>query len=519
MTKETRKKKNTPFLFYSIQTKLLALFFSFFLILMVIMLVLSQRSLTSIIDESQGDLYRERLDFIIDELEEADSLLKEMPRSVAGQRVGEIQKEVLAVIREKYYKTPLLDHYPFIIDPDILIILHPTMARGTDNRENIPWSRNFREGKEGDFTEIFFGTEKWYLYKWYDPWNWIICYTVPLDVKYKDVQLFQKSLAFFMILITLIFTPPIITLIRNITMPLGKLTEITGKISRGDLDQSIPISGRDEISDLSRSIKAMQDSIKQKIEALNREMKDKTLMKEQLAQNQKLDAIGQLAGGVAHDFNNVLAGISGAAQLLASLHDDTESRLYTNMIIQSADSAAELTTKLLAFGRKSQLIKRSTDLHKLIHDTLLILNRTLDKKVCLSLSLNAEPALIWSDAAAIQNSIINIAINAAHAMKGGGDLTIETAGVSLSEEECRRSSFDLKPGDYIKLTIADTGTGIPPEYLSRIFEPFFTTKEKDKGTGLGLASVYGTVLDHKGSITVHSTPGQGTSFTLLLPCP
>ena len=512
------KNEKRQFLFHSIQTKLLTLFFSFFLILMAMIIILSEIRLTAIAEECRGDLYRERLDLIINELGRAEYSLRYSGEQATEER-KELQKTALENIKDRYYLSTSPEQYPFIIDPDIIVTLHPTMAEGTDNRRNIPWSGNFETSREGDFTADYFGTKKWYLYKWFAPWDWIICYTVPIDVVYRDVRLFQKSLVFFMILIKLIFIPLIITLILNITGPLAMLTDITWKISRGDLGQSIPVKGKGEIGDLEKSIKTMQDSIKQKIEAMNREMRDKTIMKEQLAQSQKLDAIGQLAGGVAHDFNNILTGISGAAQLLAGLHDDEESRIYTNMIIQSADSAAELTAKLLAFGRKSQLLKRSTDLHALIRDTLLILDRTLDKKISLHLSLKANPSHIWCDTTAIQNGIINIATNAAHAMGQGGDLTIGTSLRPLSEADCRDSSFDLSPGYYAELSIADTGTGIPPEHLDKIFEPFFTTKEKDKGTGLGLASVYGTVMDHKGAITVKSTPGEGTEFKLLLPCP
>ena len=510
------KKRKRQSGFNSLQTKLLVLFLLLYSVLMILILFMADRRLTVIIDESQEDLYREKMDSIFYELIRMDQLWRDV--NYDEEYREEIQARLLETISGRYYKKEPLNDYPFIIDKDIITIIHPVLASGTDQRENIPWQYKFKEGAEGEFEANYFGTEKWYLYKWFEPWDWIICYTVPLNVKYQDVDQFQRSLLIIIIGLSLIYIPLVTASLRGIIKPIRELTDITGRISRGDLDQSVPKRGNDEIGALSESISSMQDSIREKISDLNREMIEKTHMKERLAQSQKLDAIGQLAGGVAHDFNNALTGISGAAQILETLNRDGESASYIQMIIESSDKAAALTAKLLAFGRKTQLIKREADLHEIIDDALLILERSLDKKISIELSLNAAPSQIWCDSPAIQNIILNLGVNAAQAMKKGGRLTIGTENRDLSPVDCRNSSFELEPGPYVELTVKDTGPGIPADIRDKIYEPFFTTKERGEGTGMGLASVYGTVQDHRGAIIMESSPEKGTCFTLLLPC-
>ena len=157
------------------------------------------------------------------------------------------------------------------------------------------------------------------------------------------------------------------------------------------------------------------------------------------------------------------------------------------------------------------------DLHQLIRESVKFLERTIDKKINLSIVLNAESSLIIGDFALLENVLINMGINAAHAMPNGGNLTFSTRNIHLDQVYCQNSTFDLQPGDYLDLIIEDNGSGIPENKLPHIFEPFFTTKEQGKGTGLGLSTVYGTVQQHSGEITVYSELGQGASFHVLLP--
>ncbi len=243
-------------------------------------------------------------------------------------------------------------------------------------------------------------------------------------------------------------------------------------------------------------------------------------MEEQLNHRSKMDAIGQLAGGVAHDFNNMLAGIMGAAQLLKLPKKglNNESLVFVDLILQAVERAADLTSRLLAFGRKDKIPSTAQDVHDIIDDTISILKSTIDKKIKLTVKKDAENFIIVGDNSELQNVFMNIAINASHAMPNGGKLQIETKNIQLDKTYCDASPFVIFPGEYIKIELRDTGSGIPLENLRKIFEPFFTTKEQGKGTGLGLATVYKTVQHHQGVIDVYSEVGEGTAFHILLPC-
>ncbi len=242
-------------------------------------------------------------------------------------------------------------------------------------------------------------------------------------------------------------------------------------------------------------------------------------LNEQLSHSRKMDAIGQLAGGVAHDFNNILAGILGCSNLLRKRFDKSEKESkYLDMMERSVMRAADLTSKLLAFGRRGKIHSTAIDMNKVVDDTILILERTIDKRIKLTVNKNAKNSFITGDGSEIQNAFMNIGINASHAMPDGGVFEIETENIELNQAYCDASTFELFPGEYIKITLRDTGCGIPFENQKKIFEPFFTTKESGKGTGLGLAAVYGTVQDHHGAITVYSEPDVGTIFHIILPC-
>lgn len=243
-------------------------------------------------------------------------------------------------------------------------------------------------------------------------------------------------------------------------------------------------------------------------------------LQEQLNQSQKMDAIGQLAGGVAHDFNNMLGGIIGAAELLQSPEIDLNQigLNYVNMILEASNRAADLTAKLLAFGRKGKVSSTSIDVHYIIDDTLTLLKRTLDKKIEITVLKKAKNSIIVGDNSALQNSFLNLGINASQAMTDGGELNIKTSNIHLNENYCMNSSFDIAAGNYVDIEIRDSGCGIPNENIDKIFEPFFTTKKHGEGTGLGLASVYGTVQNHLGAITLESELGKGTVFHIYLPC-
>jgi PAS domain S-box-containing protein len=252
--------------------------------------------------------------------------------------------------------------------------------------------------------------------------------------------------------------------------------------------------------------------------SFTREISDRKEMEARIRQAEKMEAIGQLAGGVAHDFNNQLSGIMGYANLLKiELVDNPDLAEYVENIMTATRRSAGLTAQLLAFSRQGKYLSVPVDAHALIDEAVHILSRSIDKNIAIGKTFDAPSAAITGDPAQLENALLNLAINARDAMPAGGEMTFATRIVELDESFCSEYSFEIRPGPYLQIRVVDTGTGMSTEVKRRIFEPFFTTKEPGKGTGMGLASVYGTVKNHKGAIDVQSTPGAGTEFVLYFP--
>ena len=244
---------------------------------------------------------------------------------------------------------------------------------------------------------------------------------------------------------------------------------------------------------------------------------DRKVLEDQLRQAQKMEAIGQLAGGVAHDFNNLLTVISGYSELLQHhLSTDDTLRRHAEQIKIAGDRASALTRQLLAFSRQQVFRPIVLDLNVVVANLLEMLPRLIGEHIELKTALGPEPTLIKTDAGQLEQVLMNLAINARDAMPRGGVLTIETSNVSLDESACQRLGT-VSPGPYVQLTVRDTGCGMDPATQTRIFEPFFTTKDLGKGTGLGLATVYGIITQSRGAISVDSAPGRGATFTVYLP--
>lgn len=240
---------------------------------------------------------------------------------------------------------------------------------------------------------------------------------------------------------------------------------------------------------------------------------------EELNHVRKMEAVGQLAGGIAHDFNNMLGGIMGAAELLRNPKRglDEKGRKLTDLILRASSQAANLTTKLMAFGRKGRVTSQVADINRIVSDSVAILQKTIDRKIVISMFPAGTAAPVLADVTGLQNAFINLGINAAHAMPDGGALSFDQRIVDLGPADCDGSPFKIRPGRYVEIEVGDSGCGIEPENLEHIFEPFFTTRKQGQGSGLGLAAVYGTVREHQGAIQVFSRVGEGTVFLIHLP--
>jgi len=249
--------------------------------------------------------------------------------------------------------------------------------------------------------------------------------------------------------------------------------------------------------------------------AIKQDVTERHLLESQLRQSQKMEAIGQLAGGVAHDFNNILAALLMQTQLVEMIEDLPQEvvdgleqiRAFTNR-------ASDLTRQLLLFSRRQIMQPRNLDLNEVVTNLAKMLQRIIGEDVRLQLNLHPTPLMTRADPGMLEQVLLNLAVNARDAMPKGGQLRIDTTETNVAENA---AGPEMVPGHYVCFSVSDTGTGIPPEILPKIFEPFFTTKEAGKGTGLGLATVFGIVKQHGGWITVDNRPGQGVTFQVYLP--
>ena len=294
------------------------------------------------------------------------------------------------------------------------------------------------------------------------------------------------------------------------TRPLSSLVEGVRALERGDYDYPLHSRGTDEVAKVTVAFGRMRSTLKEN-------ESEQELLQEQLRKAQKMEAIGRLAGGVAHDFNNLLTVIKGHGDLMLDGMEPTNPFYGSARQIEKAsDRAAALTRQLLAFSRMQVLQPKILNLNSLVSEMFSILKRLVREDIAFTFRSGESLARVKADPGQIEQVIMNLAVNASDAMPSGGSLTIETQNFPADETFCS-SRVPLEPGEYVRLVVEDTGHGMDAATMARIFEPFFTTKELGKGTGLGLATVYGVVKQSGGCIWVDSLPGKGTRFEVYLP--
>jgi signal transduction histidine kinase/CheY-like chemotaxis protein len=286
--------------------------------------------------------------------------------------------------------------------------------------------------------------------------------------------------------------------------PLVSLARLSESLGRGEA-VSVPPSEIAEVQELGNAI-----------EVASRALAERRKLEHHLRHTQRLETLGTLAGGVAHDFNNILTTILGHSDILLARGDREESEQEALQEIRKAgERAARLTGQLLAFSRKQVAVTQPLDLNIIVSDSRSMLGRLIGENISLDVRLAPDLALVTADPGQLEQVLMNLVVNARDAMPDGGTLTIETRNTQLTPEDAQGATF-VVPGSFVSLSVSDTGTGMDEATRKRIFEPFFTTKERGKGTGLGLTTVYGIVKQSGGYILVETEPGKGSSFVIYL---
>src|SRR6185295_5094138 len=382
---------------------------------------------------------------------------------------------------------------------------------------------------------------------------WLVLIEFPDDVVLKPVSGFVKRMLIIGAFLFVMGVASAFVLSCNITGPLYELTAGATAISRGDHSRRVNINRRDELGQLATAFNAMVEKLRESQRELERKVQDRTAQLEeanrrlellseshaekrslaereredalealhntekQLVQSQKLEAVGRLAGGISHDFNNLLTVILGYTDI--SKRSLTEGDpLFRNLeeISKASERAASLTRQLLAFSRKQVMQPKVFDMNIVVSDLRKMLRRVIGEDIEVRVTAESDLGNIKADPVQLEQVLMNLVVNARDAMPKGGKLSIETANVYL-DESYSQDHVSVVPGHYVMLAISDTGCGMDEETRQRIFEPFFTTKEQGKGTGLGLSMVYGIVKQSGGNIWVYSEEGHGTTFKIYFP--
>ncbi len=415
--------------------------------------------------------------------------------------------------------------YAYVIDTDGKMVIHPTLegvdilASRTDDIAFVQQMLRQRSGKilydwknPGEARS----RRKLVIYDFIPEMNWIVATSSYQDEIYAPLSTARAIIVITVLTALLLVVPVTFWIGARITDPLKALMQRIEQASRGDF--SIRATGPprdDEPGRLSRYFDEFIERIEASRSALNRQIAERKHAEHQMLKVQKMEAVGTLAAGVAHDFNNMLGGVLGNVNLIQmGLSPDHPAQAKLRTIEKIVISGAHLARQLLGFARGGKYSPQPTDINRTVQDTLDLFARTR-KKMRLQTRFEADLPTVRCDQIQIGQVLLNLWGNAADAMGDPGDLFIETDNVAV--DEAKAALHHVAAGPFVRITVRDTGPGIPVEVQARLFEPFFTTKEMGKGTGLGLASAYGIVEHHGGFIEMDSRVGEGTEFRVFLP--
>jgi signal transduction histidine kinase/CheY-like chemotaxis protein len=354
--------------------------------------------------------------------------------------------------------------------------------------------------------------------------DWAVVTELPWTEAYRDViRQFVVTAAITLAMAALASLSGLF-IARRLTVPLKSLMGIATRIAGGERGLQAAVGGPSEVAGLATAFNSMTAQLKLSLEDLERQydelkrsQEEKAGLQEQLQQAMKMEAIGQLAGGVAHDFNNLLTVIIGNVDLASLKLDPADpARAFFDPILAAAESAAGLTRQLLAFARRQLIQPKVLCLNELVVKFRKSFIRLLGEDIDLETALDEGLGNARVDPGQIEQILVNLATNARAAMPSGGQILIETSNVRIGEEYCAGHA-EARAGDYVLLTVSDTGQGMSEETRSHVFEPFFTTKPAGQGTGLGLATVFGIVKQSQGAIELYSELGHGTQFKIYFP--
>ncbi len=336
-------------------------------------------------------------------------------------------------------------------------------------------------------------------------WPWLLGIYIPENDYFGLLKNNRTSILFLSLSLGLITILIGFVITRTIVNPLHRLQKAAKEVGAGNLE--IPVEIKTYYTEL--------DETARDFERMRFELAEKAKIEEQLQQTQKVESIGRLAGGVAHDLNNLLTPILGYSEILQNKLTDETKKKYVNQIYKAGEKAKDLVQQLLAFSRKQELVYKPLDLNEIIRSFEPLLKRTIREDIQIELIESESAPIVMADSGQIEQVILNLSVNAQDAMSDGGFLTIEIYQESLRNTPGNKY-HNLESGYYVVLAVSDTGSGIDPDIQNQIFDPFFSTKG-EFGIGLGLATVYGIVNQHKGDILVYSEKGKGTTFKVYLP--